>query len=62
MQHQSTPATHATGARPLLSNTDQAIHQQLQLILTKLDQQAQVHAALSNELDRLKKATSPRGS
>jgi len=60
-QQQSTQATHATGARPPLSNPDQAIHQQLQLILAKLDQQAQVHVALNNRLDRLEKATSPRG-
>jgi hypothetical protein len=62
MQHQSTPATHTTGARTPLSNTDQAIHLQLQLIFAKLDQKAQVHAALSKRLDRLEKATSPRGS
>jgi hypothetical protein len=62
MQQQSTQATHATGVRPPLSNTDQTIQQQLQLILAKLDQQAQVHAALSNRLDRLEKATSPRRS
>jgi hypothetical protein len=46
MQHQSTPATHTTGAQTPLSNTDQPIHLQLQLILAKLDQQVQVHAAL----------------
>jgi hypothetical protein len=61
MQQQSTQATHTTGAQPPLTNTDQAI-QQLQLILAKLDQQAQVQAALSNRLDQLEKATSPRGS
>ena len=60
-QQQPTPATQVTRARPPLSNTDQAIHQQLQLILAKLDQQAQVHATLSNRLERLENATPRRG-
>ena len=62
MQPKSTPDNQPTGTIPPIRHTDKDIHLQLQLILAKLEQQAQVHTALSNRLDRLEKATPPRGS
>jgi len=62
MQPKYTQDNQPTGTIPPIRHTDKDIHLQLQLILAKLEQQAQVHTALSNRLDRLEKATPPRGS
>jgi hypothetical protein len=62
MQPKSTPDNQPTGTRPPIRHTDKDIHLQLQLILAKLEQQAQVHTALSKRIDRLERATPPRES
>jgi PAX-interacting protein 1 len=62
MQIQPTKDTNKNGLRSTLQDTDMTINQQLQLILAKLDNQEKMHTTLCDRLDRLEKATSPRGS
>jgi len=62
-QPQGQPATNTTrkDAVSTLHTADTTINQQLQLILGNLDKQEKVHSRLLSRLDRLEKATFPRG-
>jgi hypothetical protein len=60
-QRQPTTNTTRKDAVSTLHTADTTINQQLQLILAKLDKQEKVHATLLSRLDRLEKATFPRG-
>ena len=61
-QIQPTNDTSTNVAKPPLHTADMTITQHLQLIIAKLDNHEKMHIALCERLDRLEKASPPRGS